>query len=291
MILLLALDALALAADYRPDLSLYASYFCEDKQKSLHDKVLTDAQLELAYVQTRRDLNVVANEFATGNRHRGYTYGKCEDGKTFIVSTPAPAAIVKLQLTGIQINQEALNICRKYSIDVIQDESEQPRTLDTKQNFVPLGTLSALSITCFPSDKTTAGPELWALVNIHPVDVPAMHSITDFFNWLNVARRRNKLPDLLINDRLNHTARKVGTDSLMHPHSLLMSKKFELMKRNLELLGENRAISEDFTGLAQLLWNSPQHRALLLNAKANAIGYALEETKDQKRLVLLVGRT
>lgn len=289
--LFLCFSSSALSAELRPDLKGYASYFCDEVSKNLQDKSIPDAQIELAFVKTDRELKSVAQEFAETNHHRGFSFGICPDGRKYVVSTPAPANVLSTHDNQFEISTAALKACKSYEVAVIEDGKPFPKTLASDVTKVARKNLAVLSVSCTPADKTDAGPELWALLMPKFEHAPSQKSIADLLSWIDTNRRKLKLPELKRNPKLDKTAEEAAKfKTLEHPHTLLMSKKALLKNEGLHLLGENRAISSSFTGLAELFWNSPEHRSLLLNAKADAIGYALDEVHGQKLLVLVLAQ-
>ncbi len=278
---------MALASYERADLNEAKSYFCQASPKSsLTAKPIPDAQIQRAFVSSDRELKAIARDFAKDNNHRGYGYGTCPDGKKFVVSVPASKPV--LDPRTFALDHELLKECQNYEIHAILKTQDQPvalveKKIDTKE-------IAILSVTCFPKDKPGEGPELWALIAHEDLSVETIKDQKAFLNWINARRKKNGLSPLKVNPKLSELASRAGTGSLIHPHQFLIMAKAELKGEGIEVLGENRAISEDMTGIARLFWNSPQHRSLLLNAKANAIGYAREESKGQTTIVLILGK-
>jgi hypothetical protein len=279
---------MALVLHERKDLNEARDFFCRPSPSiSLVDKPFPDAQIERAFVLSDRSLNEVARDFAKDNAHRGYGFGICPDGRKFVVSVPAPKPMIDRQR--LAIDHEGLKACRRFEVTAILKDQDQPIPWDPAA--VDSSRLAVLALTCFPNDAANEGPELWGLVAREEQDPPPIQDQAEFLHWINAKRKMSRLSVLTLEPELSALAQRAGTTSLRHPHSLLVKAKADLAKEGLEILGENRAISDGFTGLARLLWNSPQHRGLLLNAKANAIGYALREAKGQKTMVLVLGRT
>lgn len=270
----------------RPDLDSQAPYFCAPK--SIAEKTFTDAQVELAFVKTERPIDDVAKEFAQENGHRGYSHGVCSDGRFYIVSTPSPSPTIVQQGEDFLISDQS-KYCASSTLSVINSNDPKPKTLKSTVRKVSRKNISAIALSCIPKDKINSGPELWALATPKFENLSTKRSASDLISWINYTRRTMKLPELKSLASLDETAKEAAkSKTLEHPHSLLLSKKSQLKRQKIHLLGENRAISSSFTGLANLFWNSPEHRTLLLNAKANAIGYALEEVHGQRLLVLVL---
>ncbi len=274
----------------RTDLSAFSSYFCKTNVQTLSERPFTDAQLELALTDSHKDIENLAKDFARENRHRGYAFGSCGKSKNWIVSTPSSAPPFLLKGNQVHLNRAALKHCRNYSMHAITRTSPIPTEVTTdlkltKEDF------RAVSVSCTPSDKPGVGPELLGLIHWDKEAVKPLSSTLAMFAWIQEKRRSSKLDELKIYQDLNAVAELSSkSGSLEHPHALLLERKQDLAKSGLILIGENRAIAHTYTELAELLWNSPEHRSLLLNAKSNAFGYAIKEVHGQKHLVLVLAK-
>ncbi len=278
---------MALASYERSDLNEAKSYFCQTSPNaSLVDKPIPDAQIERAFVSSDRPLKDVAKDFAEENKHRGYGYGTCLDGRRYVVSVPASKPVLNRKT--LALDHKLLKECQKFELNAILRNQDQPIALDWRK--IKASEIAVLSVTCFPKDKPGEGPELWALIGRDEFAVETIKDQRAFFNWVNDRREENGLSPLKLDAKLSDLVARAGTESLAHPHQFLLKAKAELKSSGIEVLGENRAISEDITGIARLFWNSPQHRSLLLNAKANAIGYAVGVSKGQTTIVLILGK-
>ncbi|MBC7530505.1 MAG: hypothetical protein H7318_02940 [Oligoflexus sp.] len=287
----------------RDDLQKAAVIFCDESKDDLSSLAIYDAQIELAFVKTS-GLKRFAQKFAETNGHRGYSFGTCKDHRQWIVSTPAPQPVVKMNRMRrvLDIHYEVLEAsCASIDVDAIEVDKDQPLSLVHEEapgklfDRIELKDmrLKIMTLTCHPEDKSKTGPELWALVPLMPAEkITGLNSEAELLEWIQGQRKRSGLPRLEIGAKSLQTLADESAQQkdLHHPHSLLMSRKELLKSQNVELLGENRAVAPSFSGLAQLLWNSPSHRRLLLNPKANAIALNTNQKGDDKLLVMVLAK-
>lgn len=291
------------ASSFRHDLKKASEIFCEESKAELASLGLYDAQLELAFVKSP-DLKIFAQKFADENGHRGYSFGTCKDKRQWVVSTPAAVEIVEVDVKRkiLSLHYQALaKDCVSFDVDAIEEGKDQPRSLVREEapsksfDRIELRDtrFRTITLTCHPMDKSKAGPELWAMVPLLPPEkIPDLTNEADLLEWIQGQRKKNRIPHL---ETAAKSLQAVADESalqkdLHHPHALLMSKKALLKGQNVELLGENRAVATSFSGLAQLLWNSPSHRRLLLNPKANAIALNTSQKGDEKLLVMVLAK-
>ncbi len=272
----------------RDDLIALSPYFCSNEVFLKDKRPFTDAQVEFAFISQSQGLSELAKTFAKDNRHRSFAFGTCSSGKNWILSSPASAAPLIERNTSIEVNPEALTHCKSYSVSAITSDSVFPK-LDLKDKVFAKDTLRALSLSCTPNDKPGIGPELLALKNWNTETISRIDSPLDLIKWVNQKRRDLGLSEVKPVRRLDQIALKSSANqSLEHPHDKLLQWKKGAESSDLLLLGENRALAGSFSELSTLLWNSPAHRSLLLNARADSIGYAINEVHGQKHLVLVM---
>ncbi|MBC7658297.1 MAG: hypothetical protein H7249_01165, partial [Chitinophagaceae bacterium] len=158
------------------------------------------------------------------------------------------------------------------------------RILTLKDDF------TTLSLTCHPLDKSQDGPELWTLIALRTEGTPKINSAAELVEWIQNQRRHDHLPALSIgNKSLQGLVDKAAQQrDLHHPHALLLKEKQKLKSQKIDLLGEDRVSARDFSAIANLLWNSPQHRRLLLNPRANAIVLNVSDRENQKFVVMIL---
>lgn len=290
------------AAALRPDLNRQSAYFCRYSPKTLDDQIVIDVGLELAFIGGVSSPEDMARDFAKGNRHRGYAFGSCRDGRQWILSSLAPKEPVIRSKTSWDVQESVLSACARYDVDAIMKSDAKPIALvkgaipqSSGQRSIALSDrFASLSLTCFPRDKGHSGPELWAFQLFAPAPIKGVTDWPSMLGWINGERQKLGLPLLQLEERkLRGLAEKSAVNqSIVHPHSLLLQEKSQLKRAGIELIGEDRAMADDFSGLLTLLWNSPQHRRLLLHEKANAVGYSLTVAKatKQKHLVLVLAK-
>ncbi len=299
-------DALAHTAQFRSDLQLAAPVFCGESTLSLAASSVFDAQIELAFVGSVADMDRFAKHFAEQNGHSGYGFGNCQDHRQWIVSTPssAPILAVNPSKTSVFIHSEALRKdCASFDVDALVQDVTQPVAL--LKNKVPDSGISALSLTavpytslsltCHPPLKASRGPELWAFLALQPAPaMPRLNSEHDLLQWLRKQRADSGLPSLaMAAEPLQKVADEAARQQdLHHPRALLLDSRARLRKRGIVILGENRATAESYSDLGSLLWNSPQHRRLLLHSKANAIALntSVLPNRSEKLLVMILAK-
>jgi hypothetical protein len=296
----------------RNDLAVLKDRLCsDDESPSAHElwKLgLFDTQVNAMRSQRPVDTNNLVAQVRTQlqkNKHHGYSYGQCPDGQhAWLITTPAPVAIVETIAGDVTVALPTMQgLCASVDIDFAADDGGMPRKILRRvkpgaqkalinPHFLRPGTLS---VTCQPLDPKKDGPQLWALTAIQNGSLP-IHSksfdIKDFYSWLQNRRSEQGLGMLAINQpELQKLAEELSaTDSLKHPRALLTERGKDLKKKKINLLGENRAAAGSLSEMAWLLWNSPQHRRLLLNPKANSMGLSVRGTGREKLLVMVVGK-
>jgi hypothetical protein len=292
------------APAFREDLRKASAHYCGESNAPLKDFGIYDAQLELAFVKDVTDPEAFARDFAQSNQHRGFSFGSCTDKRQWIVSSPSPRAVLQIKSAkkSLHIDLEALTkVCGSYDVDGIKNGVESPvsivkaRNPRVKNSDIPFKQeeYSSLSLTCHPLDKGKEGPELWAFAAFSLSKIIAnLKSEDDFRSWIAELRLRNNLPSLATgNSSLQALAdESSAVTDLRHPRELLLKKKSELSLMKIEILGENRASASTFKGLAELLWNSPSHRRLLLHPLANQIALKTRDKGHEKLLVMVLAR-
>ena len=149
-----------------------------------------------------------------------------------------------------------------------------------------------LSLTCWPMDALT-GPKLWFLLPLGKgpsLSFPLKKNHYSFMEWINEIRARESLNPLGFNDlRLNQSLKTLTSDSQVeHDKNKLLQIKSDLKKEGLTLLGENRGLGKNLEEIFWLLWNSPQHRNLLLQPDAHFGGIAVKKNQDQTLLAVIL---
>ena len=75
--------------------------------------------------------------------------------------------------------------------------------------------------------------------------------------------------------------------SVAHDRLLLKRVAAGLGSHDLHFVGEDRARAADLSRVAWLLWNSPRHRALLLDKSATHAGIAIKEVRGEMLAVVV----
>ncbi len=273
-----------------------------------------DAQLQVAWIDATDpialpDLEDEARKKADIVQHHGFAFGLCTPLKAWVVSSHAPEPLFRIEGDSILLATSLMrDVCASYDLDAAEAEKGLPRSLQKKS--VPLAThlqinpaflkAGTLSVTCHPPGRTIRGPELWGLMPIGRWD----YAQIPFFNaaklkgsiglkkWIEHLRASHKLKPLQL-DRpiLTRFAQELLQESsIRHPRALLLNQASELNKKKGKFLGENRVKASSSSEMAWLLWHSPQHRRLLLNKEANALGLELSRLDLDELAVLVVAR-
>lgn len=270
---------------------------------------LYDAQINALRSKTaasRQELITQTAKELQKNRHHGYAYGQCPGGRhSWIVTTPSTGNLLDLSSKTLRVHLSLMiTACASVDIDFAAEDGGMPRSLLKRHKpdfaaalinpeFLRPGTLA---VTCHPENPKKNGPELWALAAVQggsKATAPQeSFEMKDFYSWLQDRRSEQGLDMLTINPpELQELAEELSkVDGLKHPRALLNERGRDLKKKKISLLGENRAEASNLSEMAWLLWNSPQHRRLLLNPKANSLGLAVKGSGREKLLVMVVGK-
>ena len=156
-------------------------------------------------------------------------------------------------------------------------------------------TPGSYSVLCRPKKKQKPGWVMWYLFPVGDLklfaDVPEFTKDLDFFTWLNKVRSKMALPKVRNNVELNRYANLLDSNTVQHDRKKLLNYAAKLKKNELILLGENRVQGSSLPQMIWLLWYSPDHRSLLLNAKTTDIGFFLKDKKSTKQsIVFLAGK-
>jgi len=294
------------APRFRADLQKASPVFCGESSEPLNKAGIFDAQIELAFAKDVKDFPAFASEFAATNRHRGFSYGTCRDLRQWLVSTPSPEPVLNLDRPAqvLTLHSRALpSDCESYDIDALVTKHPQPHRILSRKKPRPedevlslkAQSYASLSLTCHPPAKMTQGPELWAFMPLKPSDIiPALASEKELLEWIGRQRREGGLGVLAPDgeDLQKVVDAAALQQNLHHPRALLLKEKATLKDKGVHILGENRAVASSFKEIAELLWNSPQHRRLLLNPSANVIALNTSQLQDrgEKLLVMILAK-
>lgn len=274
-----------------------------------------DTQMEASWISSDQpieaaELAAAARDQARSLHHRGFAYGLCSPYQAWMISSPAgEPPLAKREEGLVFVNSPALAAsCAFFEVDAAASSGGIPRSLLAKQKpglqaleintaYLSPGTLS---VSCHPPNPEKRGPELWALLPIGSWDPGAIPEAqvahdSDFSSlrtWLQKVRAGHRLPVLRADSPLlsRFAQELLQHESIRHPRPLIRSQTAELKKRRGSWLGENRVKAFSPYEMAWLLWHSPQHRRLLLHAKANAIGLQISQKRPEKLLVMVMAR-
>ncbi len=231
-------------------------------------------------------LNQHAQKLAQRNHHLGYAYGVCSESLHWIATMPAPEP---LRWTESEIDLDIRMLgqsCNLVRADFVQAAEGKQRLLflsrDSQNSSVVrvnsgLLTRGTVSITCTPKENLGIGPVMWWFLPIKegPLDPPDWQIFSgnkqaSLAGWINSLRKRAGFPPLAPHNVLQSAAQILVRDnhSIVHNRAELKEAADLVQKSHGQFLGENRVIADDLTQAAWLLWNSPRHRALLLEPKA-----------------------
>jgi hypothetical protein len=273
-----------------------------------------DAQMEAAWITSSEtleldDLKVAAAREARNNRHLGYAFGLCSERRGWILSTAAPVPLLTETDHLLQVNIPALlGRCKSFDLDhaaaamgvpksIIRKRSVQTQGVQINTAFLEAGTLA---VTCHPPDAKKDGPVLWALAPVGSWDreaIPFFHPIKHqspegLLQWLQEIRAKHSMAALNLEQPIlqRFASQLIEETSLRHPRPLLQKQLRTLGAQQAQLLGENRVKASRLIDMAWLLWFSPQHRRLLLNPDANALGTQMSTLEHEKLLVLVLAK-
>ena len=307
------------AAQVRPDLqSALATRLCQSQSpleaRELWQLGVFDAQMQAAWIDADEpialaDLLEAAQQQAAKSLHQGYAFGLCDSRRAWIVTSPAPAAILRREADSIVAATSLLQgSCTHYDLDTAEAAKGMPRSLQKKSlpttdnvvinaNFLKAGTVA---VTCHPPGPATRGPELWALMpvgrwdytKVPDFDAGQYQGSAGLKRWIEQLRASHSLKPLHLNKPImkRYARELLQATSIRHPRALLLTQAAELKKKKGKFLGENRVKASSSSEMAWLLWHSPQHRRLLLNKEANALGLELSRLDLDELAVLVLAR-
>lgn len=297
----------------------FGKYLCQNQTtpytvEMLWAQGIYDAQIEgqtlkgdSAQKLPEQMLPKIAERFAAKNQHGGYAAGRCDQNSLWVVSTPSPSRLATLENNSVIIDvAQAREKCKNIVVDYAAAKGGKPRSLNFDNTLnrasIHLNLLDAgtLSITCKPKEPSWLGPMVWYLfpVNKGPLalvphvdllETPQSEDGQRLLAWINAVRTDQSLPPLAIeHPQLNLVAQEFVNKNNTVRHDL---RHFQFAQKKLQKLlakfvGENRVRAGDIKTMAWLLWNSPQHRAMLLHQNATHVSVAMQNLKDEKLAVL-----
>jgi hypothetical protein len=258
-------------------------------------------------------LRRAADLLAKKRHHRGHAFGVCPEGKAWIVTTPAPRAIERGSGSQIVLDLSMIpHFCREISFDHggrdpfpvknilrlnFKRSRNSERLVNLNLKFLSPGTVS---VSCLPNDSRL-GPISWFLLPVKDESsfrtphllAGELKTLEDFYAWMNRLRKAAKKPSLAKNPVLDEAAKTLGlhNSTVRHKRQDLLRIKNEIKQKNLEFLGENRAIGKTLSEVAWLIWHSPRHRLHLLHSKATEVGFHLSHQRNQYLLISVIAKS
>jgi hypothetical protein len=250
-----------------------------ESTESKSKKVLKQSSLDRSAIFKRA--RIIA-EAATA---KSYSVGFCPDGRAWMVQFRTQQSI-ELQPGMIRMHGE--DHCEGTLTSTFVEEtgllSQKLKRLGPSF-VVPKDKKGYVSIECSYLESVDRGSEEWFLFPINGAmgGLPEnlrfdLRKHKDIFGWLQSVRRSLGLLVPTLDERLSESARQlaVGFD-IRHNKSQLKKVHQDLLKENVLLIGENRVRGESLQELAELLWMSPRHRDLLLDAELNKMGLSVQQ--------------
>lgn len=268
-----------------------------------------DAQIEGRRLETASGLPVApdqarrkARALARVKRYEGYAAGLCDNGAAWVAAFPSALPLVAVDKDHLKVPVAALErACESWRADYASAKGGVPQKLAPKGDLIGLKGLhdGVVSITCQPQKPRWQGPVLWYL---YPVgngpakEAPATDTMATgeaaagLPAWVNRVRIGEGLKPVAFTKAMSEEANILTIDSsLTHNRLLLKRASDSLSGHAIHFLGENRVKGANPAASAWLLWNSPRHRALLLDKEATVAGYAQREIRGERMSVLVFG--
>jgi hypothetical protein len=167
-----------------------------------------------------------------------------------------------------------------------------------------LNKTGVISVNCLPKEPAWVGWQEWALIpTSHPQlgtipfndsfkDDAKVDEMTKFMTWINRVRSEQKrMPSTVLTEDLGPVAKDtlLSSDSIEHDRRQLGTFKKILIPKGLDLVGELRVHATSMHDAAKLLWWSPPHRDLLLNANAEKFWISEKAVDGKTKLYVIVG--
>jgi hypothetical protein len=254
------------------------------------------------------DLAKLARELSVKQEAFGYAWGDCPDRKTgWIASASSP---VPLTRTGSQLSlADDASLLKSFCRDLLADHADRLKGQTTALprvgqgwNLESLGP-GTVSITCMSLNPAWRGPLLLALLPVEggPSETLASAQALDkssspeqkLVDWVNALRAEDKLPSLkhATSGPLQASVLKISLHPTIRHDLRQIDSATRELKKHYTLLGEDRVSGGQFRDMAWLLWNSPRHRNLLLNPRADTVAINVKRRGDKLYAVLLVAQS
>lgn len=264
--------------------------------RKINNKVIDDG---FVVTQVKRD--------AQNLSHPSYAWGRCANGDAWSITAPAPMLAVKVDTAAVTFDYRPVGAyCKNLSVQyaahngMSADLNDKLTVNKDLQAKVPLLGLApgTLSLSCTQFSDATRGTELWYLIPVGPLSAKPPVIIDDkaksprdaLVTWVNRLREMSKMPSLLSNnDTANAAAIKLTESQILaHNRTQLRAIAAELQTAKLQLIGEDRVVATNIGAMAWLLWNSPGHRTLLLDKKADQLAVHVTQVGRDELLAVFV---
>ena len=300
----------AVTAEHRVDVKDHLQNLMCDKSPQLDAKKtialgIYDAQIDVRLIETvagtaltEKMLLKKAKALAAMKRYLGYTQGVCPDQrKGWVAALPAPGPLLRTS-NGFEIKSDAINkSCKTHRIDFAATKGGISSRLPDSRKIqtTKLGE-GIVEITCQPAFPRWQGPIVWYLAPTSEkalADKPKLANSDDraaaLSLWIASIRSKEGLKPTISNDGLKRAAELLTIDSsVTHNRANTDSMRAKInASESLRVLGEVRVRGQSVDDLAWMLWHSPRHRDLLLQAETTSYGLAIKEVGTELLAVIL----
>lgn len=284
------------AARWRADLQQKARFFCakQEGMQALWQAGIYDTLLSLRRLSHIEQVQQLARTQAQREGSAGYAYGRCQDGRSWVLSVSAPYA-AQVEGNRVKLAAGLQDYCRGLQARYAPSSWQRTQAVAIKQQelSLPRQGNGLVAVSCLSRQPHQTGPRL---LYVFPVGKPALHARLLPQNiqrgqeqqavqtWVNALRAKMGLKALSGQKMLQGVARF----SVIHNRKELYKIKQALRQQNLHLLGENRARGYTLAEALTMLWVSPFHRQLLLHATATQLLVDVVRQKNQVLVTLLI---
>ena len=300
----------AVTAEHRADVKeqLQSLMCAESPQLDAKNTIalgIYDAQIDVRLIESiagtalsEKMLKKKSKALAAMKRYLGYTQGICPDQrKGWVAAFPAPGPLLR-NANGFEIKSDAIKTsCKTHRFDFAATKGGvSTRLADSKKiQTAKLGE-GIIEVTCQPSFPRWQGPVVWYLAPTSDkalADKPKLVNADDraaaLSLWIAGIRSKEGLRPIISNDSLKRAAELLTIDSsVTHNRANTDSIRSKINATdNLRVLGEIRVRGQTAEDLAWMLWHSPRHRDLLLQAEATSYGLAIKEVGTELLAVFL----
>jgi uncharacterized protein YkwD len=219
----------------------------------------------------------------------GFAYGLCTDGSAWMVSMPSREQISVVE-ESVRIPSAVASSCVQGSLDIRFAGEKRGRSLSVPRSLSAGGDLIAVlpnargfaGVSCTLKNRVNSGPRELVIIPVGGVaiggiskDVEDVLAETDVLRWMNRRRVEESLPSLTQSHELASAANSlIGRASISHDLAAMAKASNVLRGKGIEAIGENRAAGRSYAELLTMFWQSPSHRDLMLNPRANLYGVA-----------------